>query len=226
MILLVSGTDTGVGKTVIAGALAIAARNAGRKVAVLKPVETGCAGNPPVAADAELLALCAGASAEDTVLWKLRAPLAPAVAAFAEQVELSTDRIAKRVSSLASLSDIVIVEGAGGLRVPITWAEDYLDLAVKLGAEAVLVARAGLGTINHTLLSLDALRRKDVPVRGVVLDASTPPSGPYDQQVYSSNLDVLRHLAPLERFESIPYLEGGASSRCLRIAELVSWVLE
>ena len=226
MILLVTGTDTGVGKTVVAGALAIAARNAGKKVAVLKPVETGCAGTPPVAADAEFLALCAGTSAEDAVLWKLRAPLAPAVAAFTEGVELAPDRIAERVSSLASLSDIVIVEGAGGLRVPITWAEDYLDLAVKLDAEAVLVARAGLGTVNHTLLSLDALRRKDVPVRGVVLNASSPPSGPYDQHVYSSNLDVLRHLAPLDRFEAVPYLDGGASSRCLRVAELVSWLLE
>ncbi len=226
MILLVTGTDTGVGKTVIAGALAIAARNAGRRVAVLKPVETGCAGDPPVAADAEFLALCAGTSPEDAVLWKLRAPLAPAVAAFTEQVELSTDRIAEKVSSLASLSDIVIVEGAGGLRVPITWEEDYLDLAVKLGAQVVLVARAGLGTINHTRLSLDALRRKDVPVQGVVLNASSPHAGLHDQHVHSSNLHVLRHLAPLDRFEAVPYIEGGPSSRCLRVAELVSWLLE
>ncbi|MEK7865188.1 MAG: dethiobiotin synthase [Planctomycetota bacterium] len=226
MILFVTGTDTGVGKTVIAGALAIAARAAGKRVAALKPVETGCAGDPPVAADAELLASCAGASAEDVVMWKLRAPLAPAVAAFAEQTELSLDRIAEKVSSLAALSDIVIVEGAGGLRVPITWAEDYLDLAVRLGAEVVLVARAGLGTINHTRLTLDALRRRDVPVRGVVLNASSPPVGPYDHRVYSSNLDVLRHLAPLERFEAVPYIEGGASSRCLRVAELVTWLLE
>ncbi len=222
MILLVTGTDTGVGKTVIAGALAIAARLAGRRVAVLKPVETGCKGRPRRAPDAELLARCAGTDPNDAVLWKLRDPVAPAIAADRERVWLPFARIVQRAYDLETDHDVVILEGAGGVRVPITWAEDYASLASALHARTVVVARAGLGTLNHTLLTLEALRASGIHVQGVVLNATTPAQ----DLATRTNPEALSRLARETPRISVPFLRAKTPlARCRAAARLVAPLL-
>ncbi|MEU6074307.1 dethiobiotin synthase [Micromonospora sp. NPDC047074] len=171
--MLVTGTDTEVGKTVVTAAFAAAAQAAGLRVAVIKPGQTGTASGEPGDIDAvnRLAAPSTGrtlASFPDPL-----APLAAARVAELEPLELHTAVDAVREE--AEKHDLVLVEGAGGLLVPMglrpsgeSWT--VADLAVALGCPAVVVARAGLGTLNHTALTLEALDRRAVPA-GVVIGA-------------------------------------------------------
>ncbi|MGW4502306.1 dethiobiotin synthase [Micromonospora sp. NPDC004336] len=171
--MLVTGTDTEVGKTVVTAATAAAAQAAGLRVAVVKPGQTGTAGGEPGDVDSvnRLAAPLTGrtlASFPDPL-----APLAAARVAELEPLELYTAVDAVREE--AEKHDLVLVEGAGGLLVPMglrpsgePWT--VADLAVSLGSPAVVVARAGLGTLNHTALTLEALERRAVPA-GVVIGA-------------------------------------------------------
>jgi dethiobiotin synthetase len=167
--LLVTGTDTGVGKTVIAAALALARRGRGLRVAAYKPVESGVADGAP--SDAAVLAAACGAGEllSEPVL-QLGEALAPAVAADRAGIALATDTIEERIAAMRSRGWSLIVEGAGGLLVPLTWGYTALDLAERAKLAAVVVARAGLGTLNHTRLTVDALTRRGIPVRAVVLN--------------------------------------------------------
>ncbi|MER7003530.1 dethiobiotin synthase [Dactylosporangium sp. NPDC000555] len=160
--MVVTGTDTGVGKTVVTAAIAAAATAAGQRVAVVKPAQTGTAdGDEP---DAVTVARLAEPAATRT-LASFPDPLAPLAAARVSGEDPLTAVMAQlAVRSIAENHDVTLVEGAGGLLVPL--GEDgwtALDLASALGATAVVVARAGLGTLNHTALTLEALARRDVP---------------------------------------------------------------
>ncbi|MGY0005448.1 dethiobiotin synthase [Micromonospora sp. I033] len=171
--VLVTGTDTEVGKTVVTAAIAAAAQAAGLRVAVVKPGQTGTATGDPGDVDSvtRLAAPLTGrtlASYPDPL-----APLAAARVAELEPLELYTAVDAIREET--DKHDLVLVEGAGGLLVPMglrpsgePWT--VADLAVSLGAPAVVVARAGLGTLNHTALTLEALERRAIPA-GVVIGA-------------------------------------------------------
>ncbi|ROT33348.1 dethiobiotin synthase [Micromonospora sp. HM5-17] len=171
--VLVTGTDTDVGKTVVTAAITAAAQAAGLRVAVLKPGQTGTATGAPSDIDV-VTRLAAPMTARTLVSYpEPLAPLAAARVASAEPLELDT--VVDEVRSEAEKHDLVLVEGAGGLLVPMglrasgeAWT--VADLAVALGASAVVVARAGLGTLNHTALTLEALERRAVPA-GVVLGA-------------------------------------------------------
>lgn len=168
--LLVTGTDTGVGKTAVAAGLVLALRAAGRRAVGFKPVETGVAPGGP--SDAALLARASGG--EEPLarpLLSLAEPLAPAVAATRAGVELDPGEIEARVHALRDRHyDAVVIEGAGGVAVPLTWGYTALDLARHLGLTAVVVARAGLGTLNHVWLTVEALSARDIPVAAVVLN--------------------------------------------------------
>ncbi|MEV8514727.1 dethiobiotin synthase [Dactylosporangium sp. NPDC051484] len=160
--MVVTGTDTGVGKTVVTAAIAAAATAAGQRVAVVKPAQTGTAdGDEPDAVTVARLA----EPATTRTLASFPDPLAPLAAArVAGEDPLTAVMAQLAVRSIAENHDVTLVEGAGGLLVPL--GEDgwtALDLASALGATAVVVARAGLGTLNHTALTLEALARRDVP---------------------------------------------------------------
>jgi len=171
--VIVTGTDTDVGKTIVTAAIAAAASAAGRKVAVIKPSQTGVAAGSPTDVDI-VVRLAAPATA--LTLSSYPDPLAPLAAARVaglEPLELYT--VVDAVRGQAESHDLVLVEGAGGLLVPMglrpsgqPWT--LADLAVSLDAPAVVVARAGLGTLNHTALTIEALARRSVPA-GVVLGA-------------------------------------------------------
>jgi len=208
---LVSGTDTGVGKTTLASALAFALASRGMRVGVMKPVETGCAARDGalVAADAE--ALLAGSLADwpmDLVCpYRYRAPLAPPAAAEAEGAPLpDLDRIADAYHQLAARADVMLVEGAGGLMVPITWERNYADLALMLDLELVLVIGNRLGALNAALLTLDHAARRGLRIAGYVLSDIEPDSSPATRTNPSALarltrvvcLGHLRHKAPLD----------------------------
>jgi len=173
--LFVTGTDTGVGKTLIAGAIARHLRKAGRRVEVFKPAASGCRTDRGrlVSPDAEFLAACADSSrtlAEITPV-TFALPVAPNVAAGREGRPVDLEAIFAAYHSLADCSpDAVIVEGIGGLLCPI--GDDFwvIHLAKMMDLPVVIVARAGLGTINHTLLTLHAARCAGLRVAGVVIN--------------------------------------------------------
>ncbi|QOV91330.1 dethiobiotin synthase [Humisphaera borealis] len=172
--IFVTGTDTGVGKTVIAGAIADWFRRRGSRVAVLKPAATGCVHRREglVSEDAEFLAACADARFPLDLICPQRyeEPLAPAVAAERAKQPLDWDAIDRSIRLMSRESDVMIVEGVGGVMVPMDAKHTVLDMAVWLGAPAVIVARPHLGTINHTLLTAEALRSRSVKIAGVVIN--------------------------------------------------------
>jgi dethiobiotin synthetase len=193
-VVLVTGTDTGVGKTVVTAAVAAAAAAAGLRVAVLKLAQTGTADGSPRDAD-EVARLAAPAHASTLVEYP--EPLAPLVAARLVGVPaLALPDAEDAVRARADENDLLLMEGAGGLLVPMgvrpsggAWT--VADLAVAVSATAVVVARAGLGTLNHTALTLEALARRAVPAR-VVIGAWPAEPG----VVHRTNLtELLPHLA-------------------------------
>jgi dethiobiotin synthetase len=181
--LFVTGTDTGVGKTEIACAIVAGARAAGVDAVGMKPAQSGHTPGEPSDAD-RLRAASGGVEPLEALCpYSLAAPLAPAVAARLEGRELSLARIIDQARALAARHAAVLVEGAGGLIVPLTERETYADLAVALGLPVVVVARAGLGTVNHTALTVEALRRRGLEVAAIVLNRVAPeddPSVPYN----------------------------------------------
>ncbi|WP_238007776.1 dethiobiotin synthase [Dactylosporangium sp. AC04546] len=165
--VVVTGTDTGVGKTIVTAAIAAAATAAGLSVGVVKPAQTGTAdGDEP---DARTVARLAEPASVRT-LADYPDPLAPLAAARVAGEDALTAVMAQlAIRGVADHHDLTLVEGAGGLLVPMGeggWT--VLDLAAALDATAVVVARAGLGTLNHTALTLEALARRGVPALVVI----------------------------------------------------------
>jgi dethiobiotin synthetase len=188
--LLVTGTDTGVGKTLIAAALLLALRQQGAQAIGFKPVETGV--SPGEQPDSEILAAASAVAHRAAIpLLRLAEPLAPAVAADrAGLVTLDPAAAQARVQTLRDAGYRVVLEGAGGVLVPLAWGCTARDLARDLGLDAIVVARAGLGTLNHCCLTVEALLAWGVPVRGIVLN------GACDALADRTNPDALRRLLP------------------------------
>ena len=170
----ITATDTGVGKTVIAAAIANWFHRRGRRVGVCKIAATGCVHRREglVSEDAEYLAHWSDSIFPLDTICPIRYadPLAPAVAAERSGIPLDWSALQSSLDALSSNSDVLIVEGVGGILVPMDQQHTVLDVAADLGLPAVIVARAGLGTINHTLLTIAALRSKKVPIAGVIIN--------------------------------------------------------
>jgi dethiobiotin synthase len=168
-VLFVTGTDTGVGKTVVTAALAAAASAHG-SVAVMKPAQTGVTADEPGDLQ-EIQRLTGLTDLHEGV--RLLDPLAPATAARRQGLALpSVDAHAKAIEDLATDRELVLVEGAGGLLVGLDDdGNDLADLAARLDVPFafVVVARAGLGTLNHTGLTVEALRARALPIAGLVI---------------------------------------------------------
>lgn len=169
--IFMTGTDTSVGKTFVACAMLRALRSLGMDVGVMKPVETGC-GDALVPADAVALREAAGVtdSIDDINPFRFRDPLAPSSCAEIEKRPVDMDRIMTAYREMAARHEFMVVEGAGGLLVPITDTETISDMANKLGLPLIVVARTRLGTINHTLLTLSHADRVGLKVAGIILN--------------------------------------------------------
>lgn len=172
--IFVTGTDTGVGKTVIAGAIADYFRRHKVRTGVCKIAATGCERRREglVSEDAEFLAHCADSAFALDVICPQRfaEPLAPAIAAERANEALEWPAIQRSLDVISAGSDVIIVEGVGGLMVPMDKQSSLLDVARWLDLPTLVVARPTLGTINHTLLTVNALRAAKVPVIGVVIN--------------------------------------------------------
>jgi dethiobiotin synthetase len=166
--LFVTGTDTGVGKSVLAASVCAALAARGERVAAFKPVVTGLDDEPgEFGHDHELLAAAAnaGQAPEDVAPYRFGPPLSPHLAA-----ELAGERIEPaRLLEAARAHEPLVCEGVGGLMVPITTGYLVRDLAVDIALPVVVAARTGLGTINHTLLTVEAARTAGLRVAGVVM---------------------------------------------------------
>jgi dethiobiotin synthetase len=172
--IFVTATDTEVGKTVIAGAIADHFRRQGVRTAVHKPVATGAVHRREgwVSEDAEFLASCAQTPFPLDLVCpqRYREPLAPAVAAERAGEPLDWEGIERSLRLMTAESDVIVVEGVGGVLVPMDEKHTVLDFARWIDLPTVVVARPNLGTINHTLLTVEALRRAGVQVAGVVIN--------------------------------------------------------
>ena len=207
--LFVTGTDTGVGKTVVSCTLARALGLRGEDVGVMKPVETGVGEAGPL----DAIALREAAGVEDPLKdicpQRFALPAAPSVAAAAEQREVDLAAVRSAFARIAARHDGVIVEGAGGLLVPVADSLCMADLARDLGLPILVVARAALGTINHTLLTLEVAVARGLEVLGVVISHA----GGRISDADAANLSELRDALGAGLVGEIPPLDGDAERR-------------
>ena len=199
--LFVTGTDTGVGKTTIAVALARLALRQGRTPIPYKPVETGCA---PNALDARRLWEAARPPIElaEVCPHALALPAAPAAAATAVGLHLDVADLARRGAQLALRGDFLLVEGAGGLLAPYGDTTTNADLAAALGLPVLVVARTALGTINHVALTVAELGRRGLPLAGVMLVRSAATVAPHE----TTNDALIESVARTRPLGTFPYL--------------------
>lgn len=177
--LFITATDTGVGKTYVTALIARALRNAGRVVGAYKPVcsgaEIGVDGSLSWGDVATLTAAIGGRfDAERVCPLRFRAPLAPNVAAQREGAKIDFQQLCEGAHWWRGRVEILLVEGVGGLLCPLTARETIADLAAALRYPLLVVARLGLGTINHTLLTVEAARNRGLVVRGILLNEAEP----------------------------------------------------
>ena len=193
--VFVTGTDTGVGKSVIAAAICAALAARGERVAAFKPVVTGLE-DPPEGqwpADHELLAAAAGARQrpDEVAPYAFLPSVAPHYAAELAGETIRPARILDAALTAGESADVLVCEGVGGLLVPITWEYSVRDLAVELGLSVIVAARTGLGTISHLLLTVEAARAAGLDVAGIVM--SPWPERP--EPIEESNRATVERLA-------------------------------
>ena len=210
--IFITGTDTGVGKTMVSAALAMALKKQGCQVGVMKPVETGVTASSHSQSDAAKLrdATQNTASLETVSPYQFTAPLAPLAAAQAEQSTIDLRMIRKAYRLLAGRCDYMVVEGAGGVLVPITPRCDIIDLIAQLQLPVVIVGRSGLGGINHARLTITALRQRQIPIIALVLNRIDPVKTKTARIQEQSTIDLLREQAGVPVLGPIPYQSNAA----------------
>jgi dethiobiotin synthetase len=220
--IFITGTDTGVGKSIASAAIALLLKRKGLSVGVMKPVTSGCIERDGqlVSEDAELLCYAAGVPfTTDCAPYLLKAPLAPSMAAAKEGVRIDLQVIKEAYLRLAEQYDYLIVEGAGGLMVPLAGGLLIADLASLLGLPIAVVARPGLGTVNHTLLTTFCARNMGLEVKGVIVNRY--PDRPDQAEEYAPHL--ISSLSGCLLLGVFPEMKG-ADDR--RVVEGVADVLE
>jgi dethiobiotin synthetase len=209
--IFITGTDTDVGKTWVAAGLTAALRERGINAVYFKPIQSGCPIQEGrlIPTDARLAREVAGLTEPLEVLTpiSLRLPLAPGVAATQAGVEVDLKRIAAGVRDLASRYEFLVVEGAGGLYVPLAGTQFLvLDLIRWLGLPLAVVAKSGLGTINHTVLTVKAALAAKIPVAGVILNRYPQKPG-LTEETNPGVIAALTGVPILGRLPEVPDLE-------------------
>jgi dethiobiotin synthetase len=224
--LFFTGTDTGVGKTYITARVARLLRNAGRPVRVSKPVATGASAAGPgrwVAEDTLLLAEAAGCPEawDEVTPFAFPEPAAPPIAAKECGVTLELADLVDAVRRQHRPGTALLVEGVGGLLCPLTERETVADLAAELRLSLVVIARTALGTINHTLLTLEVARGRGLAVAGVVLSETVPGTGLAHITVFSE----LRRRIAVPLLAAVPFRLGADSGNQPELAAVDWWSL-
>jgi dethiobiotin synthetase len=203
--VFVTGTGTEVGKTIVAATIARAAAARGQLVAVFKPAVSGLdEGGEP---DHELLRRAAGSGQSDDEIapYRYGPPVSPHLGAELAAERISPERLRAGAAGAAEEADLLVVEGVGGLLVPLTLGYLVRDLARDLGLSAIIAAPPGLGTINHTLLTIEGLRSVGLEPLAVVLTPWPEEPG----EVERSNRDAIERLGSV-RVETLPLLDLSA----------------
>ncbi|GBE05036.1 MAG TPA: dethiobiotin synthase [Nitrospirae bacterium] len=173
----ITGTDTGVGKTFVASGLLQAFKSLGMSACPMKPVETGCKTKKEKLVPEDTLRLIRASGVDEPLdiinPFRLKHPLAPSVAAELEGITIKKNRIISAYRSLSKKYDVTLVEGAGGIMVPLYKKYLFLDLIKDLDLPLIIVSRPGLGTINHTLLTIEIAKKKGIKVLGVIINHTT-----------------------------------------------------
>ncbi len=219
--VFVTGTDTGVGKTFVAAALVRSLIDGGNRTGVLKPVATGVerVGDSWRSEDVELLmhALGKAVPRERIAPILFDEPLAPVVAARRSQRMLTQCEIERAVADCvewwSTRAEVLVVEGIGGLLCPLAEVTTVADLAVKLDYPVLIVARRGLGTLNHTLLTVEAARSRGLRILGVILNGAEPTSNALAEE--SNAHELMRRLEGISVLADLPHgIDSQALSRC------------
>lgn len=192
----VTGTDTGVGKTTVAVALIQALRERGLSVAAMKPVAAGSEWVEGEFANADVRALCAAVNVHaDRALvnpYTFEPAIAPHIAAAQTGMEIKLETITAAYAALARISDVVVVEGVGGFRVPLSASLDTADLAQALNLPVVLVVGMRLGCLNHALLTAEAIQQRNLRWAGWVANELDP-----DMPALAENIGALKMRLPM-----------------------------
>jgi dethiobiotin synthetase len=234
--IFITGTDTGIGKTLVAAAVALALKKRGYEVGVMKPIETGV--SPSKVGQSDAARLRAVIDGEDQLgavcPYPFALPVAPLAAAQAERQAINPEVIRKIYCLLSDRYDYMVVEGVGGVSVPITPDSDVMDLMAQLKLPAVIVGRSGLGGINHALLTIEALRRRKIPIVALVLNQTSPTRSKMMRIQERTTISLLLKQAGVPVLGPLPYRSGLSKrfrpsaihlSRSAAITKLVKLVL-
>ncbi len=206
----VTGTDTGIGKTVVSCALAARARQLGLRVSAMKPIESGVVerrvSESGLASDADRLRAACGSTLPMSVVrpYVLEEPLAPMIAAARAGVQIDIAVLDAALAQVEQDADVVLVEGAGGLLVPIDLRVSYLDLFARWQLPLLLVAGNKLGVLNHVLLTVRAAETAGVPVRAIVLTSLSDRDATVAE---TTNFDALVTLLPHYTVLRLPWVD-------------------
>ena len=211
--LFVTGTDTSVGKTFVCARLLEFMSSRGMQAGYQKWVATGVDGDLP-----DDLAVCRAAVSgtpmperiEEQVPYCFRYPASPHLAAAMEDRTIDPDVIVEQFHQAASRYDWLVVEGVGGILVPLRRDLLLADLLARLQPKTLIVARSGLGTLNHTLLTLEALRARKVPVLGVVFSDT---GGAEDERLVQDNMRTIEEIGLVRVFGRLPRLQDDIKAR-------------
>ena len=205
--VFITGTDTGVGKTVVTAALAHYLTRRGMDVGVMKPVETGVAS--PISADSDAVRLKeAAATQNDLALIRpycFRTPVAPLTAARMERNPIRLATILSACRQLHAQHQLLLVEGVGGVHVPLTKSADVSELIQQMKLPVIVVGRVGLGGINHGRLTIESLRQRKIPVLALVLNQTIPLESVMARQQARSTMALLRELVEVPVIGPLPY---------------------
>lgn len=206
----ITATDTNAGKTRITAGLARALRCSGIDAGVMKPVETGCEERDGALIPADAVALKEAANSHDLLdlinPYRFAPPLAPSIASRMADAEISLSRIGECFQEIAGRHDLTLVEGAGGLLVPLTKDKTIADLILHLGIPAIIVAPNRLGAVNHAALTVECARKRGIEVTGVVLNNPAPAS---DDRSRGHNAREIERVAGARVIATVPFLGGG-----------------
>lgn len=212
--IFITATDTGIGKTVISVGLALALKARGVRVGVMKPIATGCTGPDDRLISSDAVCLLEAAENEYPYLTnpsRFRNPLAPQVASEIEKKEIHPEKILAAYRELQKHYDFIIVEGIGGFMVPITKNYFVSNLIRDLNLPVLIVTRSGLGTINHTLLTVDAAIIRGLEVRGLIFNRVPSVNV---SLVDMTSPKVIHEISGVPVLGSLPEIEGIDMENC------------
>ncbi|GAB4536021.1 MAG: dethiobiotin synthase [Thermodesulfovibrionia bacterium] len=225
--IFITGTDTGVGKTFVGMGIIEAMKEKGINVCPMKPVETGCGLRRGRLIPHDTLKLLKASGVDEEIdmvnPYRFKRPLAPMVSAMLEGTRIQKGRIISRYRYLSERYDLTLVEGAGGIMVPLYKGYLYLDLIKELKLPIVIVSRPSLGTINHTLLTIEIARREGIDIIGVIINYAIRLNKGIAER---TNPDVIEKLGGVRILGVVPHVKDSNSWIKRLFHDIAKYIIE